>query len=56
MIKAVVEEAGGRIPVIAGTGFNQLLAIELALQAARAGADGILALPPYYPNADEGQT
>ena len=53
VVKAVVEEAHGQVPVIAGTGFNQQLAIELAQQAARAGADGILALPPYYPNADE---
>ena len=25
----------------------------MAKQAAAAGADGILALPPYYPNADD---
>jgi 5-dehydro-4-deoxyglucarate dehydratase len=53
VVKTVVEETSGRIPIIAGTGFNQPLAIELARQAERAGADGILALPPYYPNADE---
>ena len=29
------------------------MAIELAQQSAQAGADGVLALPPYYPNADE---
>ncbi len=53
VVKAAVEEADDQVPVIAGTGFNQQLAIELAQQAARAGADGILALPPYYPNADD---
>lgn len=53
VVRAVVEEAHGQVPVIAGTGFNHQLAIELAQQAARAGADGILALPPYYPNADD---
>jgi 5-dehydro-4-deoxyglucarate dehydratase len=41
-----------RIPVIAGVGFGQRLAIEMAQAAEQAGADGILAFPPYYPNAD----
>ena len=53
VVKATAEEVNGRIPVIAGTGFNVPVAIELAQQSARAGADAILALPPYYPNADE---
>jgi 5-dehydro-4-deoxyglucarate dehydratase len=53
VVKTIVEEVHGRIPVIAGTGFNRQMAIELAQQSAHAGADGILALPPYYPNADE---
>ncbi len=53
VVKAVVEEVRGRVPVIAGTGFNARIGAELAQQSARAGADAILALPPYYPNADE---
>jgi len=53
VVRATVEEVHGRIPVIAGTGFNGPIGIELAQESARAGADGILALPPYYPNADE---
>jgi 5-dehydro-4-deoxyglucarate dehydratase len=53
VVKATVEEVHGRIPVIAGTGFNWRISIEFAQQAERAGADAILALPPYYPNADE---
>jgi len=53
VVKATVEEVRGRIPVIAGTGFNWRIAIEFARQSERAGADAILALPPYYPNADE---
>jgi 5-dehydro-4-deoxyglucarate dehydratase len=53
VVRAVVEEVDTEMPVIAGTGFNRSLAIELAQQSARAGADGILALPPYYPNADD---
>jgi 5-dehydro-4-deoxyglucarate dehydratase len=53
VVKATVEEVHGRIPVIAGTGFNWRIAIESAQQSELAGADAILALPPYYPNADE---
>lgn len=53
VVRAAVEEAAGRVPVIAGAGFNTALGIELARQAARAGAAGILAFPPYYPNAEE---
>jgi 5-dehydro-4-deoxyglucarate dehydratase len=41
------------VPVIAGVGFNQHLAVELARAATDAGADGILAFPPYFPNADD---
>lgn len=53
VVKATAEEAGGRVPVIAGVGFNLQIALELAGRSARAGAHAILALPPYYPNADE---
>jgi 5-dehydro-4-deoxyglucarate dehydratase len=53
VVQAIVHEVHGRIPVISGTGFNRQMAIELAQQSAQAGTDGILALPPYYPNADE---
>lgn len=42
-----------RVPVIAGVGFGQHLAVEMAQAAEKAGADGILAFPPYYPNADD---
>jgi 5-dehydro-4-deoxyglucarate dehydratase len=48
-----VEEVKGASPVIAGVGFNRSIAIEMAQRSAQAGADAILALPPYYPNADE---
>jgi 5-dehydro-4-deoxyglucarate dehydratase len=42
-----------RIPVIAGVGFGQRVAIEMAQAAEKAGADGILAFPPYYSPAEE---
>ncbi len=53
VINSTVAAINGRVPVIAGVGFNQAMAVEMARQAADAGADGILAFPPYYPNADE---
>ena len=53
VVSLVVEEARGKVPVIAGTGFNSVLGAELASQAAAAGASGILAFPPYYPGAEE---
>ncbi len=53
VVKAVVEEASGRVPVLAGAGFNRPIAADLARQAAAAGVSGILAFPPYYPNPDE---
>jgi 5-dehydro-4-deoxyglucarate dehydratase len=42
-----------RVPVIAGVGFGQRLAVEMAQAAEKAGADGVLAFPPYYPHAED---
>jgi 5-dehydro-4-deoxyglucarate dehydratase len=53
VVKTTIEEVGGRFPVIAGTGFGTQLGVELARQAAKLGASGILAFPPYYPGADD---
>jgi len=53
VVTTTVEEVNGRVPVIAGAGFNPPIATELARQAATAGADGILAFPPYYPSPDD---
>jgi len=52
VIKTTVETIAGNAPVIAGVGFNQSLAVAMAQAAEECGADGILALPPYYPQAD----
>jgi 4-hydroxy-tetrahydrodipicolinate synthase len=49
LIRATVEQVGGRIPVIAGTGANCTReAIELTQQAKEAGADACLLVAPYY--------
>lgn len=49
VIKQVVECAGGRLPVIAGTGANSTReAVELTECAKTAGADACLLVAPYY--------
>lgn len=49
VIDIVIQEAGGRIPVIAGTGSNSTWeAIKLTRFAKKAGADGALLICPYY--------
>ncbi len=53
VITTTVKAVKGRMPIVAGTGFNAPLGAEIARRAARAGADCILALPPYYINAPE---
>jgi 5-dehydro-4-deoxyglucarate dehydratase len=53
VVKTTVEEVKGRVPVLAGSGFNPPIAAELVKQAAAAGATGILAFPSYYPNPDD---
>ncbi|MFD0314207.1 5-dehydro-4-deoxyglucarate dehydratase [Streptomyces flavalbus] len=46
-VRAAVEESGGRVPVLAGAGYGTALAVRYARLAAAAGADGLLAMPPY---------
>lgn len=49
LIRLAVEHAGGRIPIIAGTGANSTAeAIELTESAKKAGADACLSVAPYY--------
>jgi 5-dehydro-4-deoxyglucarate dehydratase len=52
-VTAAVETVAGRVPVVAGAGYGTTLAIEYARAAERAGADGLLVMPPY--SADGGQ-
>lgn len=49
VIRFGVSHAGGRIPIMAGTGSNSTLeAVELTVAAAEAGADCALLVTPYY--------
>src|SRR5690349_10131515 len=46
-VRAAVEAAEGRVPVVAGAGYGTALAVRYARLAEGAGADGLLAMPPY---------
>src|SRR5881392_3095994 len=49
VVEWCVEEAKGRVPVIAGAGSNSTReAIDLAEHAEKAGADAVLVVTPYY--------
>src|SRR5687768_13177829 len=50
---AAVAMTTGRVPVLASAGYGTPIAIDLAKRAERAGADGILLLPPYLINASQ---
>jgi len=51
VVRVTVQAAAGRMPVVAGTGFNGPLGADMAKRAEKAGAECVLALPPYYSNA-----
>ena len=49
VVSICIDEARGRVPVIAGAGSNNTAeAIELARHAEKAGADAVLVVTPYY--------
>jgi 4-hydroxy-tetrahydrodipicolinate synthase len=49
LLRAVLEVAGGRATIVAGVGTNDTRhTIELAEEAAKAGAHGLLVVTPYY--------
>ena len=53
VVRATVEQIGAKIPVLAAAGFNPAIAAELAKASSAAGAKGVLAFPPYYPQPDD---
>ena len=49
VVEICIDEAKGRVPVIAGAGSNSTReAIDLAVHAEKAGADAVLVVTPYY--------
>lgn len=49
LITAVREAVGDRVPLVSGVGTSDTRhTVELALQAEKAGADGVLVVSPYY--------
>jgi 5-dehydro-4-deoxyglucarate dehydratase len=53
VVRVTVEATQKRMPVVAGTGFNVPLGVDIAKRVAKVGADLLLVLPPYYNNAPE---
>jgi 5-dehydro-4-deoxyglucarate dehydratase len=51
VVRASVEAAAGRMPVVAGVGFNTPMGIAMARGMAKAGAAALLIMPPYYTQA-----
>jgi 5-dehydro-4-deoxyglucarate dehydratase len=51
VVRVTVEAANGRMPVVAGAGYSAAIGADMARRAEKAGAECILALPPYYINA-----
>ncbi|MEN9683620.1 MAG: 5-dehydro-4-deoxyglucarate dehydratase [Pseudomonadota bacterium] len=47
VVAAAVAETAGRVPVISGCGYGTAVATDIARDAEKAGADGLLLLPPY---------
>src|SRR5918996_657056 len=49
LLEATVEAAGGRVPVVAGTGaLTTRETVELSVHAQRAGAAAVMIVPPFY--------
>lgn len=51
VVKRSVEATAGRMPVVAGVGYNTPMGIEMAKGMEKAGAQALLIMPPYYTNA-----
>ena len=53
VVAAAADETKGRVPVVAGTGYGTAIARDIAISAERAGADGLLLLPPYLMHSEQ---
>lgn len=53
VVAVSVKATQGRMPVIAGVGYNTAIGCDMARRMEKAGADALLVMPPYYINAPE---
>src|SRR3981081_2809903 len=53
VVRIAVAETRGPVPVLGGAGYGTAIATEMAAAAERAGADGILLLPPYLVGSEQ---
>jgi 5-dehydro-4-deoxyglucarate dehydratase len=53
VVAVAVDETKGRVPVLAGTGYGTAIAREIAIGVEKAGADGLLLLPPYLVHSEQ---
>jgi dihydrodipicolinate synthase/N-acetylneuraminate lyase len=56
VVETVVQQTNGRVPVVAGvSGSSTQVAVEMARHAAQAGADSVIAMPPFvrHPGPEE---
>src|SRR5215213_5230782 len=56
VVETVVEQTNERVPVVAGvSGSSTQVAVEMARHAGQAGADSVMAMPPFirHPGPDE---
>jgi 5-dehydro-4-deoxyglucarate dehydratase len=53
VVATAVRATHGRMPVVAGVGYNSVIGADMARRMERAGADALLVMPPYYINAPE---
>src|SRR4051812_2603132 len=52
VVKSTIDVVQNKIPILTAAGFNPHIPAELAKPSHAAGAQGILASPPYYPSPD----
>lgn len=53
VVRVTVDATAGKMPVVAGAGFNVPIGCDIARRVEKAGADMLLVLPPYYINSPE---
>ena len=53
MTRAAVEVAGGRVPIVGGTGYGQAMAVAIAKASEQSGAQAVLVPPPDLLNVEQ---